>query len=545
MLGDAGKRQNVVELLRKETEGNVFFLVEVVRALADDAGSLHDIGRRTLPDHVFTGGVYQVIQQRLDHIPPSMQYILKTAAIAGRYIDTDILRAALPDADIDNWLNQSLNAAVLDVHEQRWRFAHEKLREAVSMTIPRDEAVAIHERVALAIEHIYPNNDDYAEVLLNHWRETGNGEKERHYTLRALEQMARRGRGFDVIQLGKRLLELIEKDDTYHQALIYTRIGRAYRYISDYERAIEYLGYALENAFEPKFFDLVAMIINEMGDIFRLQGKYYRAEGFYKAALEYAHDMNAKQQVALALFNLGQVHRLQGNYDVAIKTALDSLLLSQELNDRAAVAKTQAEIGFLAFMKGEAEDMVEGNIKAAIQYYESVGNDLDASSYLSNLGMIMWSRGKFSDAVPYLRQALKTKIQLGDRWNVASIHNTLGYVYTGLDDNDAAEDHFNNALVIAWDIQAESLLLDIIAGIAQLYVKGKHYDNALRLLGLALHHPASNSDVRHAVDSVLDTMKDAVSAEKIQAGLAHGENLDFNAVIWELLRDANPSAETA
>jgi hypothetical protein len=32
MLGEAGKQPQVVDLLERETEGNVFFLIEVVRA---------------------------------------------------------------------------------------------------------------------------------------------------------------------------------------------------------------------------------------------------------------------------------------------------------------------------------------------------------------------------------------------------------------------------------------------------------------------------------------------------------------------------------
>src|SRR6185295_1308069 len=57
MLGDVGREPHVVELLQRETEGNVFFLVEVVRTLAEETGRLEDIGRATLPDSVFAGGV--------------------------------------------------------------------------------------------------------------------------------------------------------------------------------------------------------------------------------------------------------------------------------------------------------------------------------------------------------------------------------------------------------------------------------------------------------------------------------------------------------
>src|SRR5579864_9198264 len=84
MLGDAGRRPEVLELLKKETEGNVFFLVEVVRALAEQAGRLSDIGQATLPRHVFAGGVQLVIEQRLKRVPDNARPLLNLAAVAGR-----------------------------------------------------------------------------------------------------------------------------------------------------------------------------------------------------------------------------------------------------------------------------------------------------------------------------------------------------------------------------------------------------------------------------------------------------------------------------
>ncbi|RMG88960.1 MAG: serine/threonine-protein kinase PknK, partial [Chloroflexi bacterium] len=54
MLGEAGSQSQVVDLLYRETEGNVFFIIEVVRALAESAGSLSNIGFVTLPEHITT-----------------------------------------------------------------------------------------------------------------------------------------------------------------------------------------------------------------------------------------------------------------------------------------------------------------------------------------------------------------------------------------------------------------------------------------------------------------------------------------------------------
>ena len=47
----------LLDLINRESEGNTFFMVEVVRALAETAGSLSEVGHRTLPTKVFSGGV--------------------------------------------------------------------------------------------------------------------------------------------------------------------------------------------------------------------------------------------------------------------------------------------------------------------------------------------------------------------------------------------------------------------------------------------------------------------------------------------------------
>src|SRR5262249_47425893 len=56
MLGDAGRRPEVIDRLRRETEGNPFFLVEVVRALAEDAGALSRVGMEPMPATLPAGG---------------------------------------------------------------------------------------------------------------------------------------------------------------------------------------------------------------------------------------------------------------------------------------------------------------------------------------------------------------------------------------------------------------------------------------------------------------------------------------------------------
>ena len=58
----------IAELLQREAEGNTFFLIEVVRTLAEQAGRLEDIKAMALPNRVFAGGVQEIVQRRLQYL---------------------------------------------------------------------------------------------------------------------------------------------------------------------------------------------------------------------------------------------------------------------------------------------------------------------------------------------------------------------------------------------------------------------------------------------------------------------------------------------
>lgn len=194
MLGEVGREQHIVELLQRETEGNIFFIVEVVRALAEEAGQLANIGYMTLPNRVFAGGMQRLIQRRLAHLPEDARPLLQVAAVAGRKLDRALLgwigaRAGGAYArDLDEWLTLCSNAAVLDVHDGEWRFAHDKLREALLMEIAPHLKRDLHQSVAEALETLYPNAPEHTAALAFHWSHAENKPKAIAYLDRAGEQ---------------------------------------------------------------------------------------------------------------------------------------------------------------------------------------------------------------------------------------------------------------------------------------------------------------------------------------------------------------------
>src|SRR5690606_21004256 len=126
----------------------VFFIVEVVRTLAEEAGQLDMVGVKSLPETIFAGGVDNLIQRRLQRVPASAFPLLQYAAVIGRQVDISLLRQLSPDMDEASWLAQCADAAVLEVQEANWRFAHDKFREALVRNLPAEERQHLHRQVA-------------------------------------------------------------------------------------------------------------------------------------------------------------------------------------------------------------------------------------------------------------------------------------------------------------------------------------------------------------------------------------------------------------
>jgi serine/threonine protein kinase len=191
MIGEAGAQAGLVSLLETQTEGNVFFIVEVVRALAEEAGELDRIAAMTLPERVLTGGVRRVLVRRLERVPQAARPLLCLAAVMGRQIDLRVLedmptRRDSSYADLQTWLTVCAESAVLEVVEDKWRFAHDKLREALIEYIPDDAQRTMHAEAAAAMERVYADSlEQQAAALAYQWMMAGSAEKHAHYAMLA------------------------------------------------------------------------------------------------------------------------------------------------------------------------------------------------------------------------------------------------------------------------------------------------------------------------------------------------------------------------
>ncbi len=181
MIGPAARQPGVLRFIEQETEGIPFFIVEVVRALAESSGSLDRIGDARLPAHVRSGGIQRIVRGRLERLPSDATAVLQTAAVIGREIDVASMKIAHPGLDLESWATLCARAAVLDLRDGRWRFAHDKLRQQLIEEVSTERRRKLHHDAAQAIEQAYPGRGEHLAALAHHWREAGDHAREASY----------------------------------------------------------------------------------------------------------------------------------------------------------------------------------------------------------------------------------------------------------------------------------------------------------------------------------------------------------------------------
>jgi DNA-binding SARP family transcriptional activator len=160
----------VVRAVHARTAGNPFFVRELSRLLGE-AGALGDGG--TDAPAMVPSTVRDVVRDRMAGLDDDTRDLLHVAALIGRDIDLRLLSraAGVPVADCLDRLEPPQALGLLEPGPQdpsSLRFAHDLVRESVSETTTKQQAVRLHLRVADAIEQIHADDEADAERLAYH-----------------------------------------------------------------------------------------------------------------------------------------------------------------------------------------------------------------------------------------------------------------------------------------------------------------------------------------------------------------------------------------
>src|SRR5690606_7595853 len=195
--------------------------------LAEEAGRLAEVPTMSLPSQVFTQGIQSLIERRLARIPQAYWHMLELSAVSGRYLDTQVLSTLQEQVNdartrigMDRFLNLCAAAVVLEVVDNQWRFAHDKIREGILAKIDAARLPDHHLRVAEAIEATYTNHDEFAAALAYHYGSAGRLDKELVYSEIAGKQADHSGAYATAIRYYRRVVDLLPPEDRAKRAVI-------------------------------------------------------------------------------------------------------------------------------------------------------------------------------------------------------------------------------------------------------------------------------------------------------------------------------------
>ena len=186
-----------------KTEGNPFFIEEMVRALFE-RGALRRDGALAITTPLneirVPPTVNGILAARIDRLSADEKELLQTLAVVGKEFTLGLVKRVAPPE-----LNQRLEAMLADLQsadfvyeepaagESIYYFKHALTQDVAYNSLLGERRKLLHERTAAAIESLYADcREDCLAKLAHHYSRSGNAAKAVEYLERAAIQSARR-----------------------------------------------------------------------------------------------------------------------------------------------------------------------------------------------------------------------------------------------------------------------------------------------------------------------------------------------------------------
>ena len=197
LLGGDASLQSLKRLIIEKTEGNPFFMEEIVRALVEQSVLVRNGATRLtkpLTEIHVPPTVHGILASRIDALPASEKDLLQTLAVIGKDFPLNLVKkiTASPDDRLEPML-KSLQAGEF-IYEQpalgetEYTFKHALTQEVAYNSVLMERRRLLHERTGEAIEALFKDRiDDHLTELAHHYSHSAN-------TLKAVKYLSRAGR---------------------------------------------------------------------------------------------------------------------------------------------------------------------------------------------------------------------------------------------------------------------------------------------------------------------------------------------------------------
>ncbi|MGI8857833.1 MAG: helix-turn-helix transcriptional regulator [Thermomicrobiales bacterium] len=556
--GGAPVRRDFAAAVATLTEGNPFFIEEIVKSVATSDGQPEDA---RMPDAPQSADALQIprsvqvaVQRRSERLSEAARNTLRLAAVAGRRFDFALLQA-LTGQDEATLLRaiKELIAAQLVVEESADRFAfrHALTRQAVYGELLARERRALHQTIAETMERLYAASnapDAYSADLAYHFYEAGAWREALEYSRqvgeRALALYAPRA----AVDHFTRALGAAWQLDRSPPAALYRARGQAYETLGEFERARSDHETALASAHAGGDRQAEWQSLMDLGYLWA--GRDYQRTGeFFRRAADLARTLDDPLVYARSLNRLANWHVNTGETAEALPIHHEALAIFEREADAPGRAET---LDLLGMGTGIAGDVVRAiaHYGGAIDLFRTLGNTQVLSSSLASRAVyasptftetapempaareesardaaealalarkIGWSAGQsfaefaatssnaaygnFGAALAHGHEAVRIATEIEHQQWIVCGRWALGHAYFLMRNADQAIAHLAAALPLARDLGSAWWIGNITGYLAQAYLLRRDIPAAEALLAATMprdHAPRSSPERRMA-----------------------------------------------
>jgi|HigsolmetaAR202D_1030399.scaffolds.fasta_scaffold00071_9 Adenylate and Guanylate cyclase catalytic domain./Tetratricopeptide repeat. len=551
-LGVNSIPQEVADLIGEKAQGNPFFSEELAYALRDTGfiqvsnGQCTIVKDADLKELSFPETVQGAIISRVDRLSVTQQLTLKVASVIGRVFTRKAVHAVYPTTIALSTLSEDLSTlAQLNITpvetlepDPTYSFKHAITQDVVYNMMLFSQRRRLHRAVAEWYEQSYPEKPNWIWPLLaHHWIQAEDITK-------AINALERAG------ALAMQVSSFLEARSLFEQAItllhntndselsnrrvflmqFLLNLGQARQYLGDFSGAQQAFNESLELAQQLEHTEGQISSLSFLGRIAIEMGNYPNALSYLEQGLDLARQHKDETAIAFILSNLANLQFRQSNYSQAYSLYQESLGIQMRLRDFEGVALSLNGLGNATLNQGLYDE-------ADYFYHESLNLRRDQNDRwgeavtLNNLGRLAHQRNDYTEARAFYDQALEIYQSLGDQRGMAMALSNIGFTHLARNELASAESSFDKALRISMQIGVIPLTLEILIGIASLYVRYGKYEQAAEIIGSAINHSASHVEVHFQSQLVLEELRPHLTQEQLMTALTRGRNRSLNETL--------------
>lgn len=435
--------------LYQETEGNPFFIMELIKSLIEGGALYVEEGRWHIPSseeveaHV-PAMIKELISTRLRRVSQQGRELLEMCAVAGQELNlkTLLCTSSSKEEALLKTIEELRGAYLLEETERGYNFVHELIRQVVYGGLSLQKRRHLHLRVAQALEGLYLDRvEGISGEVAHHFEQAQAWPEALKYLLQAGERAKCAYANHEALNLFRRALTAIDQlmatkklRQQSEERLLMKRfdIMRArveiYQLLGHLPEQEPDLAEMLKLATRLKDWRRIAEAHLRKAEYCQMAGCYPEAEEELKRALAIHRKLGDRRGEGLALRQLGFVHESLGEYKEALKHYRQAHKIFTKSREKQGQASALTRMATMLWDLGDVQKALESAQKSN-EIFKELGDLPRASDALTSMAIIYDNVGQDAKALEYHLQALKLRQEVGDRRREASALNNLGDFY--------------------------------------------------------------------------------------------------------------------